>query len=139
MIEPDNGLRQLEFKKNQYGPLGASVALKYNNGLFLPEVGLSSAEIIARQMLAQQIFMDLLLRFATEGRNASHLKTSNNYAPTAFAEETEAKRYGLRKDDFREAMRELFAGGRIVAEPYGRPSQPSFRLMVKTLARGASS
>src|SRR6516225_1738673 len=32
--QPDNDLRQLEFKKNQYGPLGESVVLRYQRGLF---------------------------------------------------------------------------------------------------------
>jgi AAA domain/Primase C terminal 2 (PriCT-2)/RepB DNA-primase N-terminal domain len=30
-------LREFQFKKNQYGPLGESIVLRYQNGLFLPE------------------------------------------------------------------------------------------------------
>ena len=37
--QPDNDLRELEFKKNQYGPLGETIALRYQNGLFLPVAG----------------------------------------------------------------------------------------------------
>ncbi len=80
--EPDNGLRLLEFKKNQYGPLGASIALRYENGLFLPELGATDAEKLARQDQVQQVFMQLLERFNGQGRNVSHAPTSNNYAPT---------------------------------------------------------
>src|SRR5580700_5742268 len=39
--QPENDLRELEFKKNQYGPIGGSVVLRYQRGLFLPEGGAS--------------------------------------------------------------------------------------------------
>jgi len=124
-------LRLLEFKKNQYGPLGASIALRYENGLFLPELGATDAEKLARKDQVQQVFMQLLERFNGQGRNASHAPTSNNYAPTVFAKENEAVRLGLRKAAFEAAMRELFTTGRIKVENYGRPSRPMTRLAVK--------
>ena len=127
--EPDNGLRLLEFKKNQYGPLGASIALRYENGLFLPELGATDAEKLARQEQVQQVFMQLLERFNGQGRNVSHARTSNNYAPVTFAKETEAIKHGLRKADFEAAMRDLFAAGRIKVETYGRPSRQFQRLI----------
>src|SRR4029079_13029418 len=34
LTPPDDGRRVLEFKKNQYGPLGQSIALRYEGGLF---------------------------------------------------------------------------------------------------------
>ena len=37
--QPDNDLRELQFKKNQYGPLGENVVLRWRNGLFLPNLG----------------------------------------------------------------------------------------------------
>ena len=37
--QPDGDLRQLEFKKNQYGPRGQNIVVRYQNGLFLPERG----------------------------------------------------------------------------------------------------
>lgn len=42
--QPDNDLRQLEFKKNQYGPIGETIVLRYQNGLFLPVAGMSGLE-----------------------------------------------------------------------------------------------
>ena len=36
---PDNDLRELELKKNQYGPTGESIVFRYRHGLFLPEHG----------------------------------------------------------------------------------------------------
>ena len=66
--------------------------------------------------------MQLLERFNGQGRNVSHARTSNNYAPVTFAKETEAIKHGLRKADFEAAMRDLFAAGRIKVENYGAPA-----------------
>ena len=33
---PDSDLRELEFKKNQYGPVSDTVLLRYQHGMFLP-------------------------------------------------------------------------------------------------------
>ena len=62
--QPDNDLRELEFKKNQYGPLGESIVLRYQHGLFLPEAGVSDLDKAARTAKAEDVFMDLLRRFA---------------------------------------------------------------------------
>src|SRR5690242_4241464 len=32
--QPDGDLRQLEFKKNQYGPRSENIVVRYQNGLF---------------------------------------------------------------------------------------------------------
>jgi RecA-family ATPase len=47
--QPDGDLRELQFKKNQYGPTGEAIVLRYHRGLFLPEHGLSSIEKAARE------------------------------------------------------------------------------------------
>ena len=129
--QPDSDLRQLEFKKNQYGHLGQTVVLRYQHGLFLPERGLSNLDAAAREADAERIFIDLLNRFADTGRNLSHNKASPNYAPKVFAEEAEAKKVHLRKADFEKAMRRLFANKKITVETYGKPSNPHERIGVK--------
>ena len=129
--QPESDLRELEFKKNQYGPLGETVVLRYGNGLFLPVAGVSDLDKIARDAKADEVFLDLLKRFAGEGRNVSDKSNSHTYAPTNFAKETEAKKSQLRKPDFEAAMRRLFADGKICVETYGRPSRPYSRLAIK--------
>jgi RecA-family ATPase len=129
--QPDNDLRELEFKKNQYGPLGETVVLRYRNGLFLPEAGVSGLDKIAREAKADDVFLGLLQRFASEGRNVSDKPTANAYAPTAFAHEAEAKKQHLRKIDLEASMRRLFAEKKIHVEQYGRPSRPAARIAVK--------
>jgi RecA-family ATPase len=127
----DNDLRELDFKKNQYGPLGESIVLRYQRGLFLPEGGITKLDSIAREARADDLFLYLLRRFVGQGRNLSHSATANNYAPTAFADEPDAQKSGLRKADFKAAMSRLFAADKINIEQYGRPSRPASRLSVK--------
>lgn len=129
--QPDGDLRELEFKKNQYGPLGETVVLRYRNGLFLPEVGTSSLDKVMRKAKADEIFLDLLKRLTGEGRNVGDKPNSPSYAPATFVKEAEAKQIQLRKPDFEAAMRRLFASGKIFVESYGRPSRPYSRLALK--------
>ena len=129
--QPDGDLRELQFKKNQYGPRSENIVVRYQNGLFLPERGLSNLEKVAREAEAERIFIDLLKRFSDAGRNLSHKDSSPNFAPKVFVAEAEAKEARLRKTDFEEAMRRLFADKKIAVETYGRPSNPHERLGVK--------
>ena len=126
---PDNGLRQLEFKKNQYGPLGATITLRYKDGLFLPEYGPTTAEKLAKDALARQVFVHLVEQFSEQRRNVSHTPNANNYAPAVFAKEKKSKDLKLRKQDFEEAMRDLFNQGRIAVEEYGKASNLHTRLV----------
>jgi RecA-family ATPase len=129
--QPDNDLRELEFKKNQYGPRGETLVLRYQRGLFLPEGGASSLDKLAREAKADELFLDLLRRFAGQGRNVSATPTAPNYAPTTFADDPAAKQHNLRKADFKDSMARLFNTGKVYVENYGRPSRPASRLAVK--------
>jgi RecA-family ATPase len=129
--QPDSDLRQLEFKKNQYGPLGKTIVVRYQNGLFLPERGMSNLDKAAREAEADRTFIDLLKRFLEAGRNVSDKSSSPNYAPRAFAKEAEAKKTDLRSAELEEAMRRLFANSKIVVEPYGKESNRHERIGVK--------
>lgn len=127
----ESDLRQLEFKKNQYGPLGESIVLRYQAGLFLPEGGVSDLDRLAREAAAEQLFLDLVRRFATQGRNLSEKVTANNYAPSVFVDEADARPLGFRKADFKGAMSRLFSADKLYVQNYGRPSRPASRLAVK--------
>jgi len=129
--QPDNDLRELVFKKNQFGPMSASIVLRYRNGLFLPEHSISGLDKIAREAKAEEVFLSLLKRFASEGRNLSHNASSRTYAPTIFANESEAKQHHLRKADLEAAMRRLFEAKKIYVENYGRPSRLYSRIAIK--------
>ena len=77
-----------------------------------------------------KVFLGLLDRFMAANRDVSD-KTGQNYAPSLFVKEDEAKLAQLRKRDLEGAMRRLFRDGRIVNElrPGSRPSRPSYRIV----------
>jgi RecA-family ATPase len=129
--QTDSDLREIVFKKNQYGPISASIVLRYQNGLFLPVPGISSLDQAARQARAEEIFLDLLRSFTTQNRYVSD-KKSPSYAPAVFTKEDAAKKAGINSNDLASAMRRLFATGKIWNEPCGRPSRPTYRIALKT-------
>jgi RecA-family ATPase len=130
--QPDGDLRQLEFKKNQYGPRGKNIVVRYQNGLFIPERGISNLEKAAHEAEADRVFIDLLNRFRAAGINVNHKPTSpSNYAPKVFGQETEAKNARLNKVDLEASMKRLFANGKIEVKPYGKKSNPHERLEIK--------
>jgi RecA-family ATPase len=136
-IKPENGeqadsdLREIVFKKNNYGPISESLVLRYRDGLFLPVAGVSSLDQAAQEARAEDLFLTLLRRFTADNRFVSD-KHGPNYAPAKFAKEDEAKRAGLvGSKPFEAAMRKLFKAGIIWNEPYGRPSRPNYRIALK--------
>jgi RecA-family ATPase len=119
--QPDNDLRQLEFKKNQYGPIGETIVLRYQAGLFLPVAGMSGLEKVAADQKADDVFVELLRRFDREKRNVSD-KHSPTYAPAVFAK-PEAKAAKLGSKQLEESMRRLFKSGKIENEVTGSASR----------------
>jgi RecA-family ATPase len=128
--QPDNDLRELEFKKNQYGPTCEAIPLRYQHGLFMPLPGLCSLHQAAREALADDIFLDLLRSFSAQNRHVSE-KPSSAYAPVVFAKEATAKAAGLGNFQLASAMRRLFAADKIWNEPCGKPSRPQYRIALR--------
>ena len=126
--QADTDLRELVFKKNNYGPISEDVLLRYQNGLFLPVGGTSSLEKAAAEQAAEQMFLTLLDQFNRQGRNTSPKPNAPNYAPTLFAKEKQARQRGIKKAGFEAAMRNLFAADKICLEPYGPPSRGTSKL-----------
>ena len=94
--EPDPNLRTLEFKKNNYGPIARSIALRWERGVYVPVAGIGSLDRLAAEQRADQLFLKLLDRFNRQGRNVSD-KPGPSYAPARFANEAEAKAAGIGK------------------------------------------
>jgi RecA-family ATPase len=129
--EPDPSLRQLEFKKNNYGPISRGIPLRWENGVFKLVGGADSFDKMAREQTAERLFVALLDRFNDQGRNVTDKPAAGNYRPTLFAKEDEAKKHSLRKADLESAMRRLFAASAISVQPYGPPSRCTTRLVTR--------
>jgi RecA-family ATPase len=121
--QPDNDLRELVFKKNNYGPVSESIVLRYSKGLFLPVPGATTLDRAAHDARADDLFLTLLSRVRARGETLSPKSAAHMYAPTVLAREPEAKTAGFKKKDFEDAMVRLFTAKKIHLEPYGAPSR----------------
>ena len=128
--EPDPELRELEFMKNNYGPIAERVLLRWKNGVFVPEPNAGSVDKLAAEQKAEELFLTLLGQFDRQGRNVSATPAAPTYAPAIFCKEPAAKTANVRKDAMADAMRRLFAAEKIRVETYGRPSRPHSRLLL---------
>jgi len=127
--EPDPNLRVLEVMKNNYGPVGETITLRWKDGLFLPTPTLGSLEKLAREQKVDEVFLMLLDRQKVQGRNVSDKPKANTYAPGRFAEEPEAKTDHISKRELAESMERLFRANRVRGETYGPPSRGWSRLV----------
>jgi RecA-family ATPase len=122
--QPDDGLRQLAFKKNQYGPLGETVVVRYQGGLFLPEIGTSSLDKAAREARVDEVLLSGLSQIIRQGRDAMAGETSREFGPRLIAEMPEAKKERIRKKELVDAMNRLLAANKIhVGKTIGPPSK----------------
>jgi RecA-family ATPase len=130
--EPDSDLRLLEFKKNNYGPVAKAITLLRDHGVYTV-VGTSASYFVNSTMakIADDLFMTLLKRFNQQARYVSEKSSARNYAPHLFYKEVEAKKAGISKAAFEDALRRLFIAEKIIVESYGSPSRGLTRLMPK--------
>jgi RecA-family ATPase len=127
--QPDGDLRQLEFKKNQYGPIGETIVLRYQHGLFLPERGISNLEKVAREAAVDQAFIAGLETIIRQGRDAMAGRTSPEFGPTLIASLSAIKGQGIRKRELEEAMERLLTANKIyIGKTDGPPSRAKNRI-----------
>ena len=124
---PDPDLRELQFKKNNYGPLSERVLLRWRNGVFVPVPSEGSLERMAADQKDDEMFLTLLVSLNEQGRNASPSANSSTFAPTLMKQDPRAQ--GISKRRLIDAMNRLFAARKIRVEPYGRPSRPNHRIV----------
>jgi hypothetical protein len=98
-------LRELQFKKSNYGPISNSIVLRYKNGLFLPERGLSNIDKAAREAKVEEIFILVGKKIIERGEELSPHQTSHSYAPSLVAKDPGAA--GYKKAEFVDALARL--------------------------------
>jgi RecA-family ATPase len=124
--ETDKELRELQVMKANYGPAGERVRVRWQNGVFVPEVAPSTLERAAAESSVDEIFLRCLETARAQGRAVSNT-TGRNYAPAVFTAMPEGK--GLPSKAFAAAMERLFSASRIRAEKVGPPSRQRFELV----------
>lgn len=126
--EGDPDLRVLEFMKNQYGALAPKVMLRFENGIFVPEMRGGSTDPQVAAQRADEVFLNLLDRFGQTGRNVCD-KRGTTFAPALFAKEKEATSQKLNKSALGDAMIRLFASGKIRVVTDGPTSRLRSRII----------
>jgi RecA-family ATPase len=125
--QPNPDLRELVIKKNNYGPSGEQLRLRWQNGVFVPISPPSTLEKMAADQAAEELFLHLFDRVIAQGQTLNHHPASPTYAPRRLAEQREAN--GTASIVFAGAMQRLLETGRIRIETYGRPSRPYSKLV----------
>ena len=129
--QPDNDIREIEFKKNQYGPRAEQSSCDTATACSCPKAGHRAC----RRSHARTWQIKHSWRFwrasLSQGRNVGDKPTSPTYAPATFTKEAEARKHMLTKPELENAMRRLFEAGKILVSQYGRPSRPATCIVVK--------
>lgn len=120
--EPDPDRRELEVMKANYGPVGATLALRWEAGVFRAEPGSTETGLdrMAASAKAQRVFLKLLRLFTNQGRRVNSAG-GPTYAPKLFAEHHDSE--GLTKRALKTAMESLLAQGKIVVAEDGPASK----------------
>jgi hypothetical protein len=93
-----------------------------------PGQGEQTPEKTAADQKAEHVFLQLLDKCTERGANVS-ANSGPTYAPAKFAEEREATAARVSKAALKAAMGRLLDTSRIEAEPFGRDSRGSRRLV----------
>jgi len=127
-IKDEEGLRQLEIIKNNYGPDGEKVKLRWERGVFVPEFGAAGSPYrAAAERDADELFLRLLEQRNAQGRWVTPNKASG-YAPKEFASMPDTG--GCTAVALANAMERLLTNKRIAVETFGPPSKQRNRLVV---------
>ena len=117
-------MRELAFKKNQYGPTGKTIVLRYQHGLFLPEQGTTNLDKLAREAKVDDVFLYGLGQIIQQGRNAIAGENSPEFGPTLIAALAPAKTERIGKKELVAAMTRLLDAGKIhIGKTSGPPSK----------------
>ena len=134
-LEIDPDVRTLTVKKTNYSQAGLSITLRWQDGVFVSEIGAPPRAGPGLAAHAEDVFLDLLGQFEREGRNVS-ATPSNTYAPKLFAEHPDG--HGVNKKAFQTAMNTLLSQRRIAVDEFGPPSKRRSRLVIAPVPEASS-
>ena len=114
-------LRQFEIVKNNYGPTGEKIGLRWERGVFVPEsTAAASPHRAAAESKVDDLFLQLLDKATAQGRPVRP-NSGPGYAPATFQADPDAG--GIKSVAFRAAMDRLFKAGQITTKENSRGSK----------------
>jgi RecA-family ATPase len=126
-LKDEDDVRQLEIVKNNYGPKGEKVRLRWERGVFVPEGSVGAPQQAAAQNKVDRLFIQLLEERNAQCRWVSPSKAVGS-APKELAAMTGAE--GATPEAFAKAMERLLKAKQIIVETFGPPSKQRQRLIV---------
>jgi RecA-family ATPase len=126
----DENERLLSNKKSNYGPAGASVEVRWHDGLFIP-LQKNDGGMVGHieDTNHEKAFLTCLDALTERGSFVSESRNSATYAPKVMSRMPERGR--IKKRDIEKAMFSLFSQGDIINEAYGPPSKMRHRIARK--------
>jgi hypothetical protein len=90
--DDEDELRELEFKKNNYGRVADTVKLEYHNGVFRPFQSPSHLEKLAAERRAETVFVAVFQKLVAQGWRSFSVKkrAADEYAPRMIARHQDA-------------------------------------------------
>jgi RecA-family ATPase len=113
-------LRKLTIMKNNRGPKGASVALRWERGRFVLMGGAGSFERMAADSRDDSLFLKLL-KAVSEQRRPVSPHGGRNHAPSVFADMPDANNMSAAR--FKAAMERLVRDKKVIVVEDGPPSK----------------
>lgn len=133
--QPDRSRRILTRTKSNYSSEGEAIALRWQDGAFVPDVdGPSALDRHAAADRAKTVFLRLLQQTTEAGQHVGEAR-QGRFAPRLFADRVGSD--GISARDFERAMARLLEEGTIRIEPYGPPSAGT-RHLVRTVPNGSA-
>jgi hypothetical protein len=124
----DDDAREMKLEKLNYGRRGEKMKLRWKDGVFVPDLGLSSGPSAAHAPI-DETFLRCLAAKIAQGLEVGPNAQGSNYGPRLFMKMAEANGYGMKA--FELAQERLLKSRRIVIRDGKGP--PSKRKPVLTL------
>jgi hypothetical protein len=106
--------------------------LRYRNGVFVPEPGMSIIERAAREKAIDDAFLAVLGKLIASNRPVNPSPNASNYAPPVIASHPDGKAHG--RKDYQAAMERLLDASKIHIAEVGPPSK---KVRFLALGKGA--
>jgi hypothetical protein len=108
-VEPDPNARELEFMKNNYGPVAETMKLEFHNGIFRPRgSGSPYEDKTTRAKRAEDTFLSVFVKLQNQGKTDFSPKSkAEEYLPRQIARHPDGREFTVR--DYAEAMEKLLA------------------------------
>src|SRR5262249_36210716 len=117
-------MRTLEFAKNNYGPVSAKIAVRWQNGVFVPvDVSANQAE---RAQVTEDLYIEIAGILINQGENLSANKTAANYAAAMIYDHPKGKEFI--KQEVEAVQQRLLAANKIHIKTDGPASRPRRRI-----------